>query len=155
MPSQRSIWGALGTLTRGVIFFAIASLPKAELQAQSVRTITDPHTVVSERNLGARPVPIEDLFFTRSALRPAWSPDAKEVVFTTNLTGRFNLWKVSAEGGWPIQLTRSDDYQDHPAWSPDGQFIVYDQDHAYFVNEDGQMTTYVMDLKTQVATALP
>jgi dipeptidyl aminopeptidase/acylaminoacyl peptidase len=136
MPSRRSIRGALGTLTRGVIFSALASLSKAELQAQPVRTITDPHTVVSERNLGARPVPIEDLFFTRSALRAAWSPDAKEVVFTTNLTGRFNLWKVSAEGGWPIQLTRSDDYQDNPAWSPDGQFIVYDQDHAGDEMED-------------------
>src|SRR6201981_1516958 len=98
MPSRRSIRGALGTLTRGVIFSALASLSKAELQAQPVRLISDPHAAVSERNLGARPVPIEDLFFTRSALPPAWSPHAKEGVFTTNLTGRFNLWKVSAEG---------------------------------------------------------
>jgi Tol biopolymer transport system component len=130
MPCRRSSWGALDTLTRGVILLALASLVSSASQAQPIRALTDPRTVVSERNADARPVAIEDLFFTRSALRPAWSPDAREVVFTTNLTGRFNLWKVSAEGGWPIQLTRSEEYQDHPAWSPDGRFIVYDQDHA-------------------------
>ncbi|MGH9524388.1 MAG: S9 family peptidase [Terriglobales bacterium] len=51
-------------------------------------------------------------------------------MFSTNLSGRMNLWKVRSSGGWPIQLTQSDDRQENAAWSPDGQWIVYQQDHA-------------------------
>jgi dipeptidyl aminopeptidase/acylaminoacyl peptidase len=39
-----------------------------------------------------------------------------------------NLWKVSASGGWPIQLSESDDRQFVAAWSPDGKWIVFQQD---------------------------
>jgi dipeptidyl aminopeptidase/acylaminoacyl peptidase len=94
------------------------------------RQATDPKSIVSVANPAARPVPIDDLYFTRSAFGPAWSPDGKEVVFTTDMSGRMNLWKVSASGGWPIQLTQSDDAQSSAAWSPDGKWIVYQQDRA-------------------------
>ncbi|HET6180188.1 MAG TPA: S9 family peptidase [Candidatus Sulfotelmatobacter sp.] len=92
------------------------------------RQITDPKSVVSAANQAAGPVPIPQLYYTRSTSEPAWSPDGREIVFTTNLTGRFNLWKVSAAGGWPIQLLQSDDRQSGAVWSPDGKWIVYDQD---------------------------
>ncbi len=39
-----------------------------------------------------------------------------------------NLWKVSSDGGWPIQLTVSDNRQFGAVWSPDGKWIVYEQD---------------------------
>jgi Tol biopolymer transport system component len=41
----------------------------------------------------------------------AWSPDGQQIVFTSDMAGRPNLWKVNAKGGWPIQLTQSDDRQ--------------------------------------------
>jgi dipeptidyl aminopeptidase/acylaminoacyl peptidase len=94
------------------------------------RAITDPHSVVSESNPAARPAPIDDLYYTRSVYGPAWSPDGQQIVFTSNISGRFNLWKVSASGGWPIQLTQSDDSQSSAVWSPDGKWIAYQQDHA-------------------------
>src|SRR5205085_820708 len=81
-------------------------------------------------NADARPVPIEDLFFSRSVFGASWSPDGKEIVFTTNLTGRFNLWKVASTGGWPLQLAVSDDRQASPVWSPDGKWIAYQQDRG-------------------------
>src|SRR6516165_814885 len=94
------------------------------------RLLTQPKSMVSASNPEARPAPFDDLFYTRNVFGPAWSPDGQEIVFTTDLSGRFNLWKVRSSGGWPIQLTQSDDRQYSGVWSPDGKWIVYQQDQA-------------------------
>ena len=94
------------------------------------RRITDPKSVVSASNSAARPAPLDDLYYTRSVFGAAWSPDGQQILFTSDLAGRPNLWKVPAAGGWPIQLTQSDDRQYGATWSPDGHWIVYQQDAA-------------------------
>lgn len=94
------------------------------------RPLTNPKSVISASNSAARPVPVDDLYYTRSVFGAAWSPDGQQIVFTTDISGRSNLWKVRASGGWPIQLTQSDDRQYSAVWSPDGKWIVYQQDHA-------------------------
>ncbi len=66
---------------------------------------------------------------TRSVGASAWSPDGKTVAFISNISGRNNIWLVSAEGGWPVQLTVSDQRQTSPAWSPDGKWIAYQSDY--------------------------
>src|SRR5882762_5680554 len=108
------------------------------------RPLTDPKSVLSVSNSAARPVPLDDLYYTRSVFGAAWSPDGQQIVFTTNISGRSNLWKVRASGGWPIQLPQSDDRQYSAVWSPDGKWIVYQQDHAgdelwdlYAIRSDG------------------
>jgi dipeptidyl aminopeptidase/acylaminoacyl peptidase len=102
----------------------------AQTSGPSSRQLIDPKSVVSAANPNARPIPIDDLYFTRGLYGASWSPDGEEVVFTTNFTGRPNLWKVSAGGGWPIQLTQSDERQYNAVFSPDGKWIVYQQDTA-------------------------
>ena len=92
------------------------------------RQPSDPKSLSSPSSASARPVPIEDFFYSRRVSSPAWSPDGKTIVFTTNLTGRANLWMVNSKGGWPLQLTVSDDRQSGAVWSPDGKWIVYHQD---------------------------
>ncbi|HET8892209.1 MAG TPA: S9 family peptidase [Candidatus Angelobacter sp.] len=92
------------------------------------RQPTDPKSITSAASPNAKPVPIDDLFYSRRIANQAWSPDGKEIAITTNFTGRFNLWKVNAAGGWPTQLLQSDDRQFSPIWSPDGKSIVFQQD---------------------------
>ena len=98
------------------------------LSSPDARVATDAQTVRSLTDANARPVPIDNLYYTRQIFGAAWSPDGREVAFTSDITGRLNLWKVSAAGGWPVQLTQSDDRQSGAVWSPDGKWILYQQD---------------------------
>lgn len=93
------------------------------------RRPTDPRSITSPSNPLARPVAIGDLYFTRGISTPSWSPDGRQITFTTDLTGRFNNWKVNASGDSLIQLTQSDDVQFRAVWSPNGKWIAYQQDH--------------------------
>ena len=111
-------------------FILVCAVVVFASDSPDTREITDPKTIASLPALGAAPIPVDDLFYTRSIGGGSWSPDGKEVVFTTNLTGRNNIWKVSAAGGWPIQLSQSDDRQTGAAWSPDGKWLVFQSDHG-------------------------
>jgi dipeptidyl aminopeptidase/acylaminoacyl peptidase len=108
------------------------------------RAISDPRAVASADNPAARAIPIDDLYFTRSLSGGSWSPDGQEIVFTTDISGRSNLWKVSASGGWPVQLMQSDERQGNATWSPDGKWIAFQQDtggnelfDVFVVSSDG------------------
>jgi len=104
------------------------TLSLAQSAGPDDRRITDPQSITSASDMKARPVPIDDLYFTRSVSNASWSPDEKEILFATNMAGRENLWKISSNGGWPIQLVQSDERQYGGTWSPDGKWIVFEQD---------------------------
>ncbi|HTE90968.1 MAG TPA: S9 family peptidase [Terriglobales bacterium] len=94
------------------------------------QAVTDPKQISSkskaqvEKNLS-----IEKLYMTRAIGATAWSPDGRTIAFISNISGRNNLWLVPAEGGWPTQLTVSDQRQTAPAWAPDGKWIAYMSDY--------------------------
>ena len=111
-----------------LLVLLLAGRAFADVKSPDDRPITDPKSLLSHANPKAGPISIEELFYTRTVAGPSWSPDGKWVVFTTNLTGRPNLWKVAADGGWPMQLSQADDRQMNATWSPDGKWIVYQQD---------------------------
>lgn len=93
------------------------------------RPLTDPQSLSSQAMSGAGPVPVADLFYVRGGQDAAWTPDGRGIVFSTNLTGRYNLWAAAADGGFPVQLTQSDDRQSGIAVTPDGR-AIFQSDHA-------------------------
>ena len=97
------------------------------------KAITNPKLITAKPDAdveqGEDALSLPRLYMTRQIGATAWSPDGKQIVFVSNITGRNNLWLVSADGGWPTQLTVSDQRQSHPAWSPDGKWIAYQSDY--------------------------
>ena len=128
MKALRSI--RFGNTPLAFVPLLLCACLAAQSSGPDARSITDPRTMISASNPMARPIPIDDLYFTRSVSNASWSPDGQQVAFTTDLSGRSNLWKVNANGGWPLQLAQSDERQYGETWSPDGKWIVFQQDTA-------------------------
>jgi dipeptidyl aminopeptidase/acylaminoacyl peptidase len=60
----------------------------------------------------------------------AFSADGTSVYFVSNMSGQFNLWRVSIEGGWPTQLTAfTDDTVRTVGVSPRDGSVVFCADH--------------------------
>lgn len=119
----------LGVTAGLLALVAGAAVAAPVLKGPPPRALTDPRSIASETAADARPVPIADLFYIRGGQGGAWSPDGRTVVISTNLTGRFNLWAVPADGGFPLQLTQSDDRQTGVAVTPGGQ-VIFQSDRA-------------------------
>lgn len=110
-------------------FFLLAQTPSRHTAAPSeTRVITDPQQIISKSKLDIQPVTVEKLFRTNNIGENSWSNDGKQIAFISNMSGRYNVWVVSAESGWPTQLTISDQRQISPVWSPNGRWIAYGED---------------------------
>ena len=83
----------------------------------------------------------------------AFSPDADDVYFVSNISGQFNLWRVSVEGGWPQQLTAfADDTVRTIGVSPSDGTIAFCADHdgdefhqIYLVDPNGGWPEKITD----------
>ncbi len=112
------------------------------------QAITNPKLITSKINANveqsSQSLSIEKLYMTRSVGDTSWSPDGKTIVFISNISGRNNLWLVPSDGGWPTQLTISDQRQTQPAWSPNGKWIAYISDY----DGDEQWDIFLVSPKT-------
>lgn len=110
---------------------AVLLFSASPLAAQIVtpeRPVTDPRTVESPANPEARAVPLEDIGNSRGIAGVTWSVDGKHIFVSTNLTGRYNIWRTDADGSWPLQMTQSDETQTGLAASRDGKWLYFRQD---------------------------
>jgi dipeptidyl aminopeptidase/acylaminoacyl peptidase len=133
------------TLLAMVISMSTLALPQ---NLPAPQAITDPKQISSKPNANVEQnqesLSIERLYMTRSVGATTWSPDGKTIAFVSNITGRNNIWLVPADGGWPTQLTVSDQRQTQLAWSPDGKWIAYISDY----NGDEQWDIFFVSPKT-------
>src|SRR5215468_2199232 len=133
---------------RTIVLFAMVVFMSILAETQTLpvpQAVTDPKQIASKPNgTVEKNLSIEKLYSTRQVGRSDWSPDGKQIVFVSNMSGRNNLWTVPAEGGWPVQLTVSDQRQTAPAWSPDGKWIAYQSDY----DGDEQWDIFLVSPKT-------
>jgi TolB protein len=80
---------------------------------------------------------------------PAWAPDGKSLVFTSDRYGSADLFLVNADGRALTRLTTEPTYDDQAAFSPNGEQLV-------FVSTRGQGTAnlWTLDLSTRNAKQL-
>ncbi len=67
---------------------------------------------------------------------PAWSPDARQIAFTSDRSGNNEIYVMNEDGSNVIQVTRDAAFDWEPSWSPDGQHI------AFTTNRDGNWEIY-------------
>ena len=86
----------------------------------AVGVLGDPHGIVVMDADGANRRQITD----DSDWEPAWSPDGRQILFTSNRGATTDLWVMNKNGSNPHQLT-GDKGGSGGSWSPDGHEIAY------------------------------
>jgi dipeptidyl aminopeptidase/acylaminoacyl peptidase len=132
-------------------FAMVVLMPMMMSTFSNSQTLIAPEAVTDPKQIASKPdarveknLSIEKLYMTRHVGGATWSPDGKTVAFVSNLSGRNNIWLVPSEGGWPMQLTVSDQRQTSPTWSPDGKWIAYMSDY----DGDEQWDIFLVSPKT-------
>lgn len=116
-------WMARGASAATLILMAGGAPVAAAPVPTPVTDITDPRSVASAANPRAAPVPIGDLGGVRNAMGAVWAPDGRSVVVSTNLAGRYNLWRVDLGGNFPVQLALSENRQIPADVTRDGKVL--------------------------------
>jgi TolB protein len=88
------------------------------------------------------------LFGSANNTSPKWSPDGKEIAFSSDRSGNVDLWIVRPGGQEILQLTNGPAADVSPVWSPDGREI------AYVSSESGQTQLKIINVQTRESRAL-
>ena len=84
-----------------------------------------------------------------AAKRPRWSADGKAIVFQAREDGQERLWLFRDDGGPAARLTAEQYFDQHPAWHPDGDRIVFSSARG-----DTGFDLWEMDLATRLSWRL-
>lgn len=69
---------------------------------------------------------------------PAWSPDGRQIAFTSQRDGNANIYVMNADGSAQTRLTNMPGLEANPVFSPDGSRI------AFISNQSGPTLIYLM-----------
>ncbi|MBA2405946.1 MAG: PD40 domain-containing protein, partial [Bdellovibrionales bacterium] len=80
---------------------------------------------------------------------PRFSPDGKDIVFSSWVDAGFDLYRISSDGNNLVRLTKDFGSNEEAAYSPDGEFIVFTSKRVlsrtkavqdiYIMNRDGEI----------------
>jgi TolB protein len=80
---------------------------------------------------------------------PRFSPDGKEIVFSSWVDAGFDLYRISSDGNNLVRLTKNFGSNEEAVYSPDGEFIVFTSkriisrtkavQEIYIMNRDGEI----------------
>ena len=70
---------------------------------------------------------------------PSWSPDGKQIAFTSDIDGDREIYVMNADGSNQVRLTNASGSDEQPTWSPDGKQI------AFISQRDGGREIYKMN----------
>lgn len=89
----------------------------------------------------------------------AVSPDGRYLIFSSDRTGRFNLWRTEIGGGDPVRLTNGES-DVSPRFSPDGRWVVYQRGfptgaRIWRVSIDGGESTPLTETRAQKPDVSP
>lgn len=71
-------------------------------------------------------------------ISPTWSPNGTSIVFSSNLNGDYEIWRINPDGTGLTQLTRSPGLDTHPCFAPDSSAIVFTS------NREGNLGLWLM-----------
>ena len=88
-------------------------------------------------------------------VQPKWSPDGKRIAFGASVPGKpKHIYIVSADGGAPKQVTKSDRAENFPNWSRDGDSLFFSNGSTDIAGGPAK-AIYQLNLKTNQLTTLP
>jgi Tol biopolymer transport system component/tRNA A-37 threonylcarbamoyl transferase component Bud32 len=90
-----------------------------------------------------------------AVVQPKWSPDGKQIAFAASLPGKpKHIYIVSADGGAPKEVTKSEREEIIPNWSRDGDSLFFSNGSTDMAGGPAK-AIYQLNLKTNQLTTLP
>jgi RNA polymerase sigma factor (sigma-70 family) len=135
VPGELAPWDWYPSPDCGKLFFSVKRSDNGKdlwvvpISLKDGRT-TGPAVMVFGAWEGRTPIPWE------------WSPDGTKLA----VIHKRDIWVASADGGEPVQITRTPEDKSWPQWSPDGKMIAYTSGALMVVPASGGEATKILDI---------